>query len=318
MENTIVAGKQEAYELHQYILAQGKVIGQSINEIGRCLKQMRDEKLFIQLGHETFEDYTTVMLGLKQRQAYNYIQAFEDLGSQFLETHSQLGISRLLVLAAVPVAEREDFVTENNVAAMTVRELEELTKKYTAQSEQMSLLQTELKEIQSRPIDVAVQLPDNKTLEKIRTEVKAEVEKAAKAEAKEQQKKAAAELTAIKTKAALELADAKKKANADIDAAKATARQDAEAAAAKKLQASLSELENSRAEALARAAEMESKLALAANNELVIVNLLFEEIQTAVQKAATCIKTLEERDADTAKKLRTAAIGMIDQLKGLF
>lgn len=309
-KNIAIDTKQAAYELHQYIIAQGQVMGQSISEIGRSLKKMRDEKLFTQLGHDDFESYTTQMLGLKQRQAYNYIQVFETLGGQFLQEHSQLGISRLLLLASVPVTDREDFVEENGVADLTVKELQELTEKYTRQSEQLELLQEDkgvveqhnahlqqqIKELESRPIDVAVQQPSEKELEKIRAAERKKVEK---------------EL-AGKFKADADAAKAK--ADAALEKAVAAAKKDAEAAAAKTVQANTSALEQERTAALARAAELEDKLALAANNEMVIINLLFEEIQTAVNKVSGCLGELERRDKPTADKLRNAAQAFISKL----
>lgn len=80
MENNIItqnAGTPEysaAISLHQQIIVNGRLAAEHLVEMCRCIKQMRDEKLYISLGYEDFGDYCEDMLKIKARQGYSYIR----------------------------------------------------------------------------------------------------------------------------------------------------------------------------------------------------------------------------------------------------
>lgn len=329
----------KALELHEGIKADIRIVAQGLSEIGRKLKKMRDEKLYTELGHETFADYGKAMLGLEQRQLYSYIQIFETFGPRFIDEHSELGISKLLLLTNVPATEREEFIADNEVNSLTVRELKEMTEKYNKAVEQLSLLQTkkeeteetaqtvdeltrtleqererhretidrmqtQLKEIENRPIDIAVQEPDEETLAKIREEEAAKAKQAAvdeikqaKAKAKEKADKA---IQAAEEKAANAVAEAKKKAAEQ---------------AAEQLKASLESIERDKAEALTKAEELENKLAVAANPDTVYINFLLEGIQEQFMKVLQRIEGIAQTDADKAQKFGAATGKVLDALK---
>ncbi|MEG1760988.1 MAG: hypothetical protein RR251_03690, partial [Hydrogenoanaerobacterium sp.] len=124
-------------------------------------------------------------------------------------------------------------------------------------------LARQLKEAENRPIDIAVQEPNEEVLQAIRSE---EAEKA-------------------------------------------------KAAAAEAVKSSLMSIENEKAEALARAAELEKRLSMAANNELVQLNVIFEQMQELADKAGHCIARVGGEDEEQGKKLYTAALSIIDSLK---
>ncbi len=328
--NTAPVGvtQNRAYELHQYIIAQARVAGQAISEIGRSLKEMRDSKLYLELGHETFEAYTEDMLNIKQRQAYNYISIFETYGPKFIDAHADLGISKLLLLQAVPVYDREDFMEENDVGDLTTRELKELTEKYTKACEQLSLmeekktdleednrivtereqrlqeqkkeLEIRIKQLEARPVDVAVEEPSIETLASIRKEA----EKTAAANQKEAIAKA---VEKAEKKAA-------KDAEEKIKAAKEEAKKEAEEA----LQASLQAVEREKAAALERAKAMEKQLSLGANPDTVLFKHLFDEIQSIYNRLVGTIKKLEasgaEADTEAAAKFKGAVRKLLEML----
>lgn len=340
--------RMEAMELHQYIQAQGRVMAGAMSEIGRSLKRMRDEKLYIALGHESFEGYTVQMLDLKQRQAYNYIKVFETYGPRFLDEHGELGVSKLLLLANVPAPEREDFLAEHDVVDMTTRQLEELTERFNKQAEQLSLLQEEKKEttataqelthtleaeraryreteqkyraqlaeMENRPVEVAVQEPDAAVLERIRQEEReraeqklAEETERARREAFEQFKE---QQHAAKEKAQRELEKAEAKAKQELEQAERRA-QEAETRAAAAQQEREAAAQNDEALAAAReqARALEQKLRVAENPVSLRINFCFEQIQSQLAQIAAC---LAEADADAAPKYRAAAKGLLTQL----
>ncbi|MFA9380208.1 MAG: DUF3102 domain-containing protein [Acetanaerobacterium sp.] len=313
----------KAMELHQYILAQGRVVGQAMSEIGRSLKEMRDQKLYIELGHETFEAYTDEMLNLKQRQAYNYISIYETYGPKFIDAHADLGISKLILLASVPVLDRDDFLEKNDVSDMSVRELKEITEKYRQTCEQLSLmeqragmlesdldhetlatqdaalreetlkaekavLEKKIKELENRPVEVAVSEPSIEDLTVIR--------KAAEKQAAEKYK---ADLAAAVTK---EQKKAAKEADERVKAAKETAKREAEEA----LKASLQAVEREKSDALERAQTLEKKLSLGGNPDTALFAHLFEEFQGNFNRLSGIITKISVSDEVTAQKFRLA------------
>lgn len=148
MTNTTLDITSEAYEkavrLHRDIMANGQLAADAFVEFCRCLKQMRDVKLYTELGYADFEDYTVRAVGLKQRQAYSYISTYEKLGKEFLQSNATLGITKLELLASVPLFDRDGVTEENDIGGMSVTEVRELVAKYDASREQLSLLQMQV------------------------------------------------------------------------------------------------------------------------------------------------------------------------------
>ena len=102
MAKKLAERKKRAYELHASIGQAAKNSVEAILEIGVALKQMRDEKLFRELGHKTFESYTVEEWNMGQRHAYKYIETIEKLPESFLPRVAKmakpLSFNRLLAL----------------------------------------------------------------------------------------------------------------------------------------------------------------------------------------------------------------------------
>lgn len=141
--------KAKAYDCHQRILVNANTAATAILEMAKSLKQMRDENLYIELGFESFKEYIENNQDYKfgERQAYNYIKIYEGLGNTFLQSTANLGITKLELLTKLPGYEREEFVANNDLVGMTVKEIEELIKKSQNLGEQISFLEKEKQDI---------------------------------------------------------------------------------------------------------------------------------------------------------------------------
>ena len=71
--NEVSETYKTAVQTHQRILANGEICAQSLLEICKDLKKMRDEKLYEEFGYAAFDEYTEKAVGIKPRQAYTYI-----------------------------------------------------------------------------------------------------------------------------------------------------------------------------------------------------------------------------------------------------
>lgn len=216
MEYYITAEYQKAYELHSKIMANAEVAAGALLEMCKSLKEMRDTKLYMQFGISGFDEYCEQKVGIRARQAYTYISTYEKLGSTVLQSNANLGITKLELIAQLPAAERAEGLSDHTFDGMSVKEIREMVKKSREQSEQLSILIEEkaeietkaeqaekkyfdllseqtnqklesenriselnrrIKELENQPVEVAVAQPSFEDMEKIRNEIRAEIQK---------------------------------------------------------------------------------------------------------------------------------------------
>jgi hypothetical protein len=128
MQELQLTRKTAAYKIHMDILAAGEVAAESFSTFCRLLKTMRDDKLYQELEYSSFEAYCENAVGIKQRQAYNYIRALETFGEENLHSSAKLGVKKLELLAAAPTEAREELLDKAD--EMTTREIEQAVKEY--------------------------------------------------------------------------------------------------------------------------------------------------------------------------------------------
>jgi len=145
----VTAIYEDALQTHQRILANGEICARSLYEVCKDLKKMRDEKLYEQLGYDTFDNYCEGMAGIKSRMAYNYISTYERLGPSVLQSNANLGITKLELIAGMNPVERAEGLYDGTFENMSVSEIKELIKKSKEMGEQIDLLKEQLDEAQS-------------------------------------------------------------------------------------------------------------------------------------------------------------------------
>ena len=330
---------RKACKITQQIRANASVAAESMVEVCRGLKQMRDEKLFEDLGYQSFDAYTEDELNIKGRQAYNYISAYERLGPDMLQSHADLGITKLVLLADAPVTERNGLLEHNDIAGMSTRQVEDLVKQLKDQGEQLSLLTAERDKIKEDYNELNAQEDeDGVALESIRDEnvglqdkIKAMEEQLrqaredaknakpdedailkAKQVAADKARKEAEKTAREQQKFAVERA--KREARQDAEAKIAAARAEGEKSAREAVADSLKAVEQEKAAAIERAAKLEKELAVAGNKETVLIVHLSNELQTVFRKLMDTINGMD--DQETAAKFRAATGKLIDALRG--
>lgn len=180
MENTITGTKTEidvlrAKDIHQRIIDSGSRAADAYCEMCRNLKMMRDGGYYTHLGYESFEDYTVKALGFKTRQAYNYIQQYENLGEPFLQSNAKLGVTKLSLLVSIPALEREEFVEKNDLAGMSVSELKKLVAENDRRGEQLTLLSDQIADKDAVIVDKSKSLTAaQKTIRELTEQLEAE------------------------------------------------------------------------------------------------------------------------------------------------
>ena len=198
----------EARALHRRILNDVHAAAESVWDMCVAIKEMRDGKHYKALLYDNFEGYCEEALGMSRANAYHYIQIAEGMSAENVKSMRQIGVTKLALLAAITEEQREQIAETVDVESATVRELkaqiaalkhqndqadvalqdaENRAQKWYDNSEErrhriddlggklasakadIGQLQDRVKELESRPVEVAVQ--DNSAeLERIRKE----------------------------------------------------------------------------------------------------------------------------------------------------
>lgn len=302
--------QNEALNLHYEIIAKGNLAASAMVDFCQNLKRMRDERKYLLLGHETFEEYVEQDVGIKQRQAYTYIQALESLGEKYLQSNASLGISKLGMLAALPWYERREVEENNDVAEMSTRELKETISKLHEAQEQLTLITAERDEL-AKSSQEHEDLSD--TVRRLREELKAASEKPAATVMREPTAEEIKQYTVDAIEK--ERAKAKKDKEKAIAEAEKRVRDAAEKSAAdelgrkteeleKKYKAVLDAAEKEKSELTGRLEKVEKDAKLTASPEVAKFSVYFDNIQKYINVMRDIIASMD--DETTAAKLRAA------------
>lgn len=318
--NEMTPEAANAIEMHNNIVASMQTAANAMVTLCENLKRMRDTQSYKALGFERFEDYTERACGIKKRQAYNYIQTFERLGSTVLQANAQLGITKLQLLTEVTSVDRPDFIEENDLANISVAEMKELVAKTKDQAQQIDLLQStarsdreaisqlqkENDDLRSRPTEVAVQQPTEEEIAAAAAERTRELEEKHAAELKELEKSAKAKVKEAKEKVRQKAAAEKEK-----EIAEATAK--AKAEAEQNYKDKLAALNAEKAEAEEKARALASRLDKNADADLVKASTYFTEAQEHFNKFKAAVEKISDAEPEKAQKLKAVAQSFLTQ-----
>lgn len=114
---------EKAVSLHRRIAANAHSAQESLLEVCKGLKEMRDGKLYAELGYESFEDYAENEVGMSRRNANRYIKIAEmyESGTPVSPT---IGATKLYLLSTLSDEDRQEITEKNDVKKLGKRELE--------------------------------------------------------------------------------------------------------------------------------------------------------------------------------------------------
>lgn len=132
---------KQAVELHQKIMISANLAQQNLFEMCTGLKTMRDNKLYKELGYSNFEDYCENEVGIKRRNAYNYISIIERINPENVQSIAHFGMTKLSLLATISEQEQQEISEKVNLESTTVKQLKaEIEKLKAEKSEKQSKL----------------------------------------------------------------------------------------------------------------------------------------------------------------------------------
>lgn len=112
-----------AVALTRSIIANAQAAQQSLYEVCKGLKEMRDGKLYKELGYANFEDYTENEVGIKRHMAQKYIAIADMENGESIHHFEQIGVTKLSILAKLDEPTREAVTESVDVEFVTVKEL---------------------------------------------------------------------------------------------------------------------------------------------------------------------------------------------------
>lgn len=113
----------QAKQLHQRILTDAQSAAESLYDMCKAIKEMRDGKHYKALLYDNFEGYCEEALGMSRSHAYRYIQIAEGMSAENVSQLAQIGTTKLALLASVTDEQREIVTTAVDVESATVKEL---------------------------------------------------------------------------------------------------------------------------------------------------------------------------------------------------
>ncbi len=306
------AEESAALALHYEIIAAAQTAAASLLDLARKIKRMRDTSGYKALGFDSLEAYTMATMGMKQRQAYNYIAIAEKLPAQLIEQNAAAGVTKLALLAQLSGQEQQQIAAETNLTDTTVAELKaqikELQAKNAGYAEQLSLLQDQqpVADAQAEEVDM------DALREEIRAEVKAEMDSLHQADAK---------MAELNQKERDEAVKAAKDAREKLEAAQQAA-EDAAKAHAAELERIKQQAQEEAAAARRQAEETARRMDMAADESAVRFGLLFDQLQDAAGKVFDLADTVQAAgDTEKAGKfraaLRRALLALADEAEGV-
>ncbi|WP_410079770.1 hypothetical protein [Ruminococcus sp.] len=180
--NELSAEYIKAAELDRKIKTSAQLAQQSLYDMCMGFKEMRDSRLYKELGYSDFGEYCEQETGFSRMNVYNYIRVAEKLPQDFVNSSLQIGVKKLTLLAKLSDEERTELAENINLESTTVKELKAkidilqnerdramesnaeashqvfiADKKVLEMKNKVTQLEAEIKELESRPIEVAVE-----------------------------------------------------------------------------------------------------------------------------------------------------------------
>ena len=112
-----------AVTLTRNIIANAQAAQQSLYEVCKGLKEMRDGKLYKELGYQNFADFCENETGIKISQAKKYVAIADKLTDETATRVAEIGVQKLYMLAMLDEPTREAVTESVDVESVTVKEL---------------------------------------------------------------------------------------------------------------------------------------------------------------------------------------------------
>lgn len=130
---------EKAMALHRKIITSSKQTVELIMAMGRDLKTINDERLFLELGYSNFKEYCNAYKGISYSYGYSYMRMYERFGKKPIAQFEGYGIGKLIKLASLDDDDVDELLADKNTVTMSDRQFQEKIEEYKRRCEQLTL-----------------------------------------------------------------------------------------------------------------------------------------------------------------------------------
>ena len=137
--------KKMAIELTSNIVVKYEIARKCIFEIARDLTRVKEERLFIEMGVGSFDEYCQKVAGFGDRQGRNFINIYKRFSEEEINEYKHLGSTKMAYMAELDDTDLGELTATHDLESVTTRELRKLVDEYKNKYEQITLLLDEEK-----------------------------------------------------------------------------------------------------------------------------------------------------------------------------
>ena len=137
--------KKMAIELTSNIVVKYEIARKCIFEIARDLTRVKEERLFLEMGVGSFDEYCQKVAGFGDRQGRNFINIYKRFSEEEINEYKHLGSTKMAYMAELDDTDLGELMATHDLENVTTRELRKLVDEYKNKYEQITLLLDEEK-----------------------------------------------------------------------------------------------------------------------------------------------------------------------------
>lgn len=137
--------KKMAIEVTSNIVVKYEIARKCIFEIARDLTRVKEERLFIEMGVGSFDEYCQKVAGFGDRQGRNFINIYKRFSEEEINEYKHLGSTKMAYMAELDDTDLGELMATHDLESVTTRELRKLVDEYKNKYEQITLLLDEEK-----------------------------------------------------------------------------------------------------------------------------------------------------------------------------
>jgi hypothetical protein len=137
--------KKMAIELTSNIVVKYEIARKCIFEIARDLTRVKEDRLFIEMGVGSFDEYCQKVAGFGDRQGRNFINIYKRFSEEEINEYKHLGSTKMAYMAELDDTDLGELMANHDLESVTTRELRKLVDEYKNKYEQITLLLDEEK-----------------------------------------------------------------------------------------------------------------------------------------------------------------------------
>ena len=172
---TVTTDYIKAKDLDRKIKTSAHLAQQSLYDMCMGFKEMRDSKLYKELGYQNFEEYCEQETGMKRANVYHYIAIVERLPKDFVYSNIQIGQQKMYLLTTISEETRTEIIETTDLEKTSVKELKAKLAELQETNKKLEDDKTSAKERQDKLLKKNLQLVeeiDSFKDEKAKTEEK--------------------------------------------------------------------------------------------------------------------------------------------------